>query len=109
MSLNLSGLGSNLVVVKPADPADEGALGGFINSIPGLDSVLDNITTSIGSGVSDLQGTILEDLTTSLGVKDTYILYVSKMCQGDFKDPKNPNSDVTIDSCFSYRDGGSGE
>lgn len=109
MSLNLSGVGSNLVVVRPAETSDDTPLGGFINSIPGLDSVLDNITTSIGDGVSDLQGSILGDLMTSLGVKDTYILYVTKMCQGDFQNPNDTNSGVTIDSCYSYHDGGSGE
>lgn len=109
LALNLSGVGGNLVQVQPTTPSSNDPLGGLINSIPGLGSVLDNITSSIGSGISDLQGSILGNLTSALGVKDVYILYASKMCQGDFQNPSDANSDVKVDSCYTYSDGGAGE
>lgn len=109
LALNLSGIGGNLVQVQPTTPSSNDPLGGLINSIPGLGSVLDNITSSIGGGLSDLQGSILGNLTSALGVKDVYILYASKMCQGDFQNPSDANSDVKVDSCYTYSDGGAGE
>lgn len=105
----MSGLGGNLIEVQPASASSNDPLGGIINGIPGLAPILDNITASIGDGLSDLQGSILGNLTGSLGIKDMYILYVTKMCQGDFQNPSSPNSNVNIDSCYSYHDGGSGE
>lgn len=86
-----------------------GGLGGIINGIPGLNGILDNLTNGVDQGLNDLSGTILGNLTEALGVKDTYRLYTTKMCQGSFRNEDDPNSGVDIDSCFTYRDQGQGK
>lgn len=105
----MSGLGGSLVEIQPASTSSSDPLSSIIDDIPGLSSILDNITSSIGDGLSDLQGSLVGGLVGSLGVKDAYVLYVTKLCQGDFKDSSDPSSGINIDSCTSYRDQGSGK
>lgn len=106
----MSGVGGNLVEIQPASASSDSndPLAGIINGIPGLGSVLDNITAGIGNGISDIQGSILGNLTSALGVKNMYLLYVSKMCEGNFRNPDDINS-LVVDACYSYRDKGAGE
>ncbi|KAL1861408.1 hypothetical protein Daus18300_008939 [Diaporthe australafricana] len=115
IALNTSKIGQDLIQITPADQTSGssgssndplGALGGIINGIPGLDGILDNLTNSVDQGLNDLSGTILGNLTEALGVKDTYRLYTTKMCQGSFRNEDDPSSSVDIDSCFTYRDQG---
>lgn len=115
--LNTSKIGQDLIQITPADQSSGsdsssndplGGLGGIINGIPGLDGIFDNLTNSVDQGLNDLSGTILGNLTEALGVKDTYRLYTTKMCQGSFRNEDDPNSGVDIDSCFTYRDQGQG-
>lgn len=106
--LNTSGVGGNLITVQPASSDSNDPLGGIINGIPGLGPILDNITSSIGDGASDLQGSILGDLTGALGVKNMYLFYVSKMCEGNFQGSADFNN-LVVDACYSYRDKGAGE
>lgn len=94
--------------MSAADDSDTGALGGLINSIPGLDSVLDNLTNSVGSGLNDVQGEILGTLTSGLGLQQYYALYTTKLCQGNFTN-NSPDSDVSISGCYSYTDESHGE
>lgn len=108
----MSGIGSNLIEITPADESGSNSndpLSGIINGIPGLAPLIDNLTSSIGQSVDDLQGELLSNLTKALGVKDMYILYVSKICQGDLQNRNDPNSDVNIDKCTSYHDGSTGK
>lgn len=108
----MSGIGSNLIEITPADESGSNSndpFSGIINGIPGLAPLLDNLTSSIGQSVDDLQGELLSNLTKSLGVKDMYLLYVSKICQGDLQNRNDPNSDVNIDKCTSYHDGSTGK
>ncbi|KAK7715547.1 hypothetical protein SLS63_011452 [Diaporthe eres] len=115
--LNTSKIGQDLIQITPTDQTSDsggssndplGGLGGIINGIPGLNGILDNLTNSVDQGLNDLSGTILGNLTEALGVKDTYRLYTTKMCQGSFRNEDDPNSGVDIDSCFTYRDQGQG-
>lgn len=116
--LNTSKIGQDLIQITPADQSSSsgsssndplGGLGGIINGIPGLSGILDNLTNSVDQGLNDLSGTILGNLTEALGVKDTYRLYTTKMCQGSFRNEDDPSSSVDIDSCFTYRDQGQGK
>ncbi|KAI7779713.1 hypothetical protein LA080_000400 [Diaporthe eres] len=117
IALNTSKIGQDLIQITPTDQTSGsggssndplGGLGGIINGIPGLNGILDNLTNSVDQGLNDLSGTILGNLTEALGVKDTYRLYATKMCQGSFRNEDDPNSGVDIDSCFTYRDQGQG-
>ncbi|KAG8156411.1 hypothetical protein KVR01_013752 [Diaporthe batatas] len=118
IALNTSKIGQDLIQITPTDQSTSGSgdssldplpgLGGIINSIPGLNGILDNLTNSVDQGLNDLSGTILGNLTEALGVKDTYRLYTTKMCQGSFRNEDDSDSDVDIDACFAYRDKGRG-
>ncbi|KKY38899.1 putative sur7 protein [Diaporthe ampelina] len=117
IALNTSKIGQDLIQITPADQSSGsdgssddplGDLEGIINGIPGLDGILDNLTNSVDQGLNDLSGTILGNLTEALGVKDTYRLYTTKMCQGSFRNEDDPDSGVDIDACFTYRDQGQG-
>lgn len=100
-------MGSGLVQVTAAPDSDTGALGGLINSIPGLDSILDNITNSVGSGLNDLQGDLLGGVASALGLQQYYALYTTNMCQGNFTSTSD-EADVAIQECYSYSSQGQG-
>lgn len=102
--MDTSNIGANLVQVSPADPSSTDPLGGLINSIPGLEPILDNITQGVGDGLSDVQSQIVGSIVSELGVKDFYYLYASKMCEGN-----KGNNGVNIDRCYSYSDANTGE
>lgn len=107
--INTSGIGTGIVQVKAADDSQtSGALGGLINSIPGLDSILDNLTNSVGDGLDDAQGQILGSLASGLGLQDYYALYTTKSCQGNFTSNAT-DADVDFSSCSSYSESGAGE
>ncbi|KAJ0104269.1 hypothetical protein J7T55_009433 [Diaporthe amygdali] len=114
IALNTSKIGQDLIQITPTDQSSSssndplGGLGGIINDIPGLSGILDNLTNGVDQGLNDLSGTILGNLTEALGIKDTYRLYTTKMCQGSFRNEDDPNSAVEVDSCFTYRDQGQG-
>ncbi|KAJ4424142.1 hypothetical protein N0V82_001190 [Gnomoniopsis sp. IMI 355080] len=104
IALNTSSVGSNLVTISPTDSDSSSGLGSIINSIPGLDGILNNITQEIGNGLSDVQGEIFGALVSALGVKDYYILYASDMCEGD----SSGNGGINVTKCYSYHDEGQG-
>lgn len=106
--LNTSSVGSNLVTIGPADSSSSDPLGSIISSIPGLEPILNNVTQGIGDGLSDVQGQIVGALVSALGLKDFYLLYASKMCEGDLNDNNNPDSGINVDKCYSYHDGSQG-
>lgn len=101
-------MGTGIVQISAANDSQTGALGGFINSIPGLDGILDNLTNSVGNGLNDVQGELLGSITSGLGLQDYYALYTSKLCQGNLTSNAT-DSDVTISACYSYSEEGAGE
>ncbi|KAJ4391805.1 hypothetical protein N0V93_005425 [Gnomoniopsis smithogilvyi] len=103
IALNTSDVGANLVTIEPSTSSSD-PLGSIISSIPGLEPILNNITQEIGDGLSDVQGQIVGALVSSLGLRDFYLLYASKMCEGDL----NSNGGIKVDKCYSFHDGGQG-
>jgi len=81
-------------------------LGGFLGGI--IDGIISNITVAIDRGIQDLQGEIVGNLTRALGIKDTYRLFLTKVCEGDFADAIDPNSAVRITSCVPYSESNQG-
>lgn len=88
-----------------SDTSSSDPLGSIISSIPGLDSILNNLTQQIGDGLSDVQGEVVGALVSGLGLKDFYILYATKMCEGN----TNSNRGINVDKCYSYHDEGQGK
>lgn len=89
--------------MQAASDSDTGALGGLINSIPGLDSILDNLTNTVGNGLDDIQGEILGSIASGLGLEQYYAFYTTKICQGNFTSDA-PNAGVDISACYSYNE-----
>ncbi|KAF4850287.1 hypothetical protein CGCSCA4_v003957 [Colletotrichum siamense] len=73
-----------------------------------LGGLLGNLTNQLGSGIQDVEGQLMGNLTQALGVKDTYNLFLTKMCEGDYANENDPNTKTNIKSCFSYDDKGQG-
>lgn len=74
-----------------------------------LGGLLGNLTNQLGSGIQDVEGQLMGNLTQALGVKDTYNLFLTKMCEGDYANENDPNTKTNIKSCFSYDDKGQGK
>jgi hypothetical protein len=55
---------------------------------------LDNITDAINDGVGDAVNGIVSGFIEGAGVRDQYVLYQQKICEGDAK----------LDKCSSYED-----
>ncbi|KAH8898946.1 hypothetical protein GQ53DRAFT_878248 [Thozetella sp. PMI_491] len=108
MALNTSRVGQDLITVTPANlnnPNPNDPLSGFLGGIDGLfGGLLSNITGQIDKGIQDIEGEILGNLTKALGVKDTYVLYLTKLCEGTYQNAKDPNSPVTLTYCAAYDD-----
>ncbi|KAL0936779.1 sur7 protein [Colletotrichum truncatum] len=88
---------------QPSDPT--GITSGLNGILGGL---LGNLTNAVGNGVEDLEGQLMGNLTQALGVKDTYNLFLSKMCEGNYANENDPKSKTSIISCSSYDDKGKG-
>ncbi|KAF9871366.1 hypothetical protein CkaCkLH20_11287 [Colletotrichum karsti] len=73
-----------------------------------LGGLLGNLTNQLGSGVQDIEGQLMGNLTQALGVKDTYNLFLTKMCEGNYVNENDPNTKTSISSCFSYDSKGQG-
>lgn len=97
------------MTVTAADSSSSDPLGTIISSIPGLEPILDNVTQGIGNGLSDIQGQIVGSLTSGLGLKDFYLLYASKVCEGTLGGNNDSISGIEVDRCYSYHDGSAGE
>lgn len=97
-----------MIQITAANDTDTGGLGGLINSIPGLDSIIDNITNSIGSSIEDLQGELLGSVVSGLGIQEYYALYTTNLCQGNFTS-RAADASAKISACYSYNDEGAGE
>ncbi|KAI9172571.1 hypothetical protein HJFPF1_02077 [Paramyrothecium foliicola] len=123
MALNMSRIGQDVVQLNTVnDTAGGSGSSGPGSSIPDImnpggifdglgnafDNAIDNITTGINEGVMDLQGELIGSLTKTLGIKDVYVLYLSKICEGDFINPDDPGSDFNITECSKYSDSGKG-
>lgn len=74
-----------------------------------FNNVFDNLTDGINQGVMDLQGELLGSLTKTLGIKDVYVLYLSKICEGKFRNSDDPDSSFEITGCSKYSDSGQGK
>lgn len=74
-----------------------------------LGGLLGNLTNQLGSGIQDVEGQLMGNLTQALGVKDTYNLFLTKMCEGDYANENDPSTKTNIKSCFSYDDKGQGK
>lgn len=74
-----------------------------------LGGLLGDLTNQLGSGIQDVEGQLMGNLTQALGVKDTYNLFLTKMCEGDYANENDPSTKTNIKSCFSYDDKGQGK
>ncbi|TDZ32853.1 hypothetical protein C8034_v009543 [Colletotrichum sidae] len=87
-------------------PSDPTGITSGLNGI--LGGLLGNITNQIGNGVEDIEGRLIGNLTKALGVKDTYRLYLTKMCEGNYANKDDPNSKTNIVECEAYEQTGKG-
>jgi len=81
----------------------DGLLGGILGGIIG------NITNGVNQGLQDFEGRIIEGLKTALGVKDTYNLFLQNVCEGNFTNPTDPKTQITITKCSDYNNVKEGE
>ncbi|KAF6834895.1 sur7 protein [Colletotrichum musicola] len=88
---------------QPSDPT------GITSGLTGiLDGLLGNLTNQIGNGVQDIEGQLMGNLTQALGIKDSYNLFLTKMCEGNYANENDPNTKTDITRCSSYDDKSSG-
>lgn len=116
LSFNTSNLGEGIIEITREDRASNGA-DGSDNAVPGgafgdfidglrdtFEGVVDDMADRIGSGLDDIQSSILGNLTQALGIRDAYSLYLSRICEGDLADPNDPSSEINLDRCIPYDD-----
>ncbi|KAG8162011.1 hypothetical protein KVR01_007776 [Diaporthe batatas] len=77
---------------------------------PAANLVPTRASTSDGNAATSGAASAVSSLDSLLSVSSTdprsdiYNLYVTKICQGNFTDEKNPDSDFVTTGCFSYSD-----
>jgi len=96
--LNTTRVGRDLVRLSPATSAGSGPIDAFFGD------VVANLTSLFDSAVQDLQGQIVGNLTRALGVRDFYSLFLTGVCQGDYEDPLDPYSGMSVTECVPYSD-----
>lgn len=99
--LNTSTIGQSLIQVEPAASDSSNPLS-ILDDL--LGGALSDITDSIGDGIEDVEAEIVSRVTDSLGVSDSYKVYLRNICKGNYSDPAEPNTRVVNESCPSFRD-----
>lgn len=87
--------------------ADPNSIQGILNGL--INGISNNLTGMINGAVQDLQGQLIGNVTRSLNLKDTYVMFMTRQCEGDYLDRLNPSSEIRITDCYSYDDKSKGE
>ncbi|KAK8042147.1 sur7 protein [Apiospora rasikravindrae] len=106
LKLNTSEVGTNLVEIKTANTSSTttgSIIGGITGLIPGLDGAVNNLTSEVNQGLQDIVNELITAATDSLGLEDEYDIYLQNICKGNRVDQNNPNSQIKIDSCPSFK------
>lgn len=83
--------------------------GGMLDPIlSGLDDAIQGIGNEINDGLQDIEGDIIGNLTSAVGLADRYDIYTRTICSGHLENENDPNSDITMDDCVGFKDAGSG-
>jgi len=93
-------VGRDLIRLSPATTtaADSNPLDAFFAGI------VANLTSLLDSTVQDLQGQIVGNLSRALGIKGAYHLFLTGICQGDYVNPDDPGSALSVTECVPYAD-----
>lgn len=98
--MNTSRVGHQIVQLTPG--SNTGTIEGIFEDDTSRSLV--NITAAVDDGVEDIQGQVVSNLVKKLGVKDTYKLYLTKACEGDYENPDDPHSSAAMTRCVDYED-----
>lgn len=121
----MSNVGGDIVNISTAqDPATQSATDIPIIGDLLFDPILDGVNGVIDQGIQDLQGQIVGDLKDNTGIRDVYLFYTGKICEGTLEDGEaaetgasngdggnSPREEggldigkVKIEDCFGYDD-----
>ncbi|TLS29040.1 hypothetical protein PpBr36_00883 [Pyricularia pennisetigena] len=106
--LNMTKAGQSQIEITPANNgpasgnADPNSVQGIINGL--INGISNNLTGMLNGAVQDLQGQLISNVTRSLNVKDAYVMFITRQCEGDYVDRLNPRSEIRITDCYSYED-----
>ncbi|ELQ41974.1 hypothetical protein ACKVWC_004369 [Pyricularia oryzae] len=106
--LNMTKAGQSQIEITPSNNgpasgnADPNSIQGILNGL--INGISNNLTGMINGAVQDLQGQLIGNVTRSLNLKDTYVMFMTRQCEGDYLDRLNPSSEIRITDCYSYDD-----
>ncbi|TLD26450.1 hypothetical protein PspLS_04589 [Pyricularia sp. CBS 133598] len=106
--LNMTRAGQSQIEITPSNNApasgnaDPNSIQGILNGL--INGISNNLTGMINGAVQDLQGQLISNVTRSLNLKDTYVMFITRQCEGDYLDRLNPRSEIRITDCYSYDD-----
>ncbi|CRK41156.1 hypothetical protein BN1723_015859 [Verticillium longisporum] len=106
LALNTSRLGENLIEITPADTSQsDNPLSPIVEGLFG--DLRDDLINGLGEGVQDLQGALVGNLTSRLGVRDAYGLFVRNICEGTYAS-ESAGSAMEFNDCLPYEDKSAG-